>query len=644
MHLTKKFFSKWSFWAFFLCLTGMVAGCGENRVTPFDNDAQLETYLKDQYTKSVTPYLMRSTLQTPVMNVDSEAGVSKDYTTTNIQEQGVDESDVVKTDGDYLYVVDDQSFHVVDIRGDMQVVATEPIKGYIDSLYLYGHILVVLYTPIDGGGSPWIDTEPMPGNIRIGMPYWIPVQSKQGVAFYDISIPAAPVNLKRVEFDGQLVSSRLVNGRLHIVQQFLPNLPPLEIWYDGTSEALEKAEAANEKTLASISLDQMIPFYTQVDDPDQTRIRTVDTKDLYHPVSNDGGGTITTVVTFNLNDETFPFTSIGLVANAHMVYSSTQALYTATHKYNSPDNEKGEPSEQAIIYQFNLTGEEVQFAAGGKVPGWILNQFSMGEYKGVLRVATTTGQVGGWSELSENHLFCLQPQQGELKTIGALDGLAPGEKIYAARLIGDRGFLVTFVNIDPLFTIDLSDPTAPKVVGELKVPGYSDYIHPLGDDYLLTIGKDTLPSDQEDFAWYQGVQLSIFDIRDFANPLLLHKEIIGARGTQSEALHNHKAFTFWVSQNLLAIPINLYEHLTPPEQPYTYGTQTFNGLYVYRVSTENGFEFVGRISTDSEDSGYSYAWWTRGIFVDETVYAVTNDLVRSAPIEDPKNVSTILYP
>ena len=268
------------------------------------------------------------------------------------------------------------------------------------------------------------------------------------------------------------------------------------------------------------------------------------------------------------------------------------------------------------------------------VDGRVLNQFSLGEYEKVLRIATNTGWSGATDTNSMNHVFCLSSQNGKLEVIGSLKNLAPGEEIYAARFIGPRGYLVTFVNIDPLFTLDLSDPTAPEVAGELKIPGYSGYIHPYGDKYLLCIGKDAV--DDNGFAWYQGIQLTILDISDFSNPVLLHKEIIGDRGTNSEALFTHKAFTFWETTGLLAVPIALYEHQSPPVYPYTFGDFTFSGLYVYRVGTEDGFEFMGRISTipDPYAGGYYYSPWTRGIFIGNNVYAVTPDSVNAARIDD----------
>lgn len=277
----------------------------------------------------------------------------------------------------------------------------------------------------------------------------------------------------------------------------------------------------------------------------------------------------------------------------------------------------------------------------GSVWGKILNQFSLGEYNDVLRIATTTGNT--WSGTSKNHVFCLEASEEGLVIIGNIKDMAPGERIYSTRFIGPRGFLVTFVKVDPLFTLDLSDPTDPKVLGELKVPGYSDYIHPFDENHLITIGKDT--KEEGGTAWYQGVQVSIFDVTDFADPVRLYSELIGDRGTTSEALYNHKAFTFWAENSLLAIPVDVFEHETEPDYPWGYGTHTFTGLYVYRVTIENGFVFLGRISTDSA-SGQDYYYssdWNRGVFIGESVYAVKSDAVRSAIVEDIEaSVNTLI--
>jgi uncharacterized secreted protein with C-terminal beta-propeller domain len=645
-------------WTYLLGLLLVIAGCSDGggalenavsegevsnagKVETIESEAQLEAYLKDQYVKSVYP-------QTYANAGMEELALSGDdsYSQTNIQEVGVDESDVVKTDGANFYVSDHKSFHVVDISGPMHVVATRTVNGDVEALYLYDQKLVVLYTLSRSDGKPWPDVALPETDGLFGMPYWIPVEKRQGVAIFDISDPGNPDNVKTVEFDGHLASSRLISGKLHIIQQFVPDLPPLDYTYNGTQEDLDRRIEANKAAMADVPLDQLIPYYREVGDAPGSPVDRplVSPQNFYCPVSEDGGGTITTVVSFDLDDPELGFASVGIVADAHIVYASTQALYIATHKYDvgilSLDF-GADRAKEATLYKFGLTGQAVEYVGGGSIDGWILNQFSLGEYQDVLRVATTTGHV--WDSTSRNHVYCLELEEQTLETTGSIEGLAPGEKIYSARFMGERGYLVTYVNIDPLFTLDLSDPSAPEVAGYLKVPGYSDYIHPYGDNYLITLGKDALFVEDDEMTWYQGVQLSIFDVTDFANPVLLHKELIGDRGTGSEALHNHKAFTFWSANDLLALPISLHEHLLPPKYPSQHGEKTFEGLYVYRISPESGFDLLGRMSTENGNDTKTYNRWTRGIFVDRQVYAVTDNAVRRAQINQIEESVETLY-
>jgi hypothetical protein len=627
--------------------------------------AELETYLKDQYARSVNPGMANLAEDgggRPSGDASEDAssdgaaagdGDAAGYSQTNLQEAGVDEADVVKTDGAYLYVASGAGFEIVAIAGEMSVAATGQVAGPVEALYLYGEKLVVLYRvgPVDG---PWPEIDVPMGGGLFGMPYWIPEETAMGVAIFDIADPQAPLELKAVEFDGHLVSSRRIGGRLHLVQQFRPVLPPLEFWYDGSPEDLETVVAANRAAIAEMTLAELIPHYREAGTAGDAAASSyaaavsdaaadaplVVPEAFYCPVSKDGGGTITTIVTFDLDDPQLPFTSAGIVADAHIVYASTSSLYTATHRYLFGADI--DISEETTIYKFDLTGERVRYAGSGIIPGWILNQFSLGEYQGVLRVAATIGHAGGWGAAARNQVYCLEPTGETLEIIGEVEDLAPGEQIYAARFMGPRGYLVTFVNIDPLFTLDLSDPTAPRVVGELKVPGYSDYIHPFGDDYLIAVGKDAEVVAEENMAWYQGVQLSIFDVSDFASPELKHKVILGDRGTHTEAAHDHKAFTFWAEENLLALPIELYQHPSPPDGPWVTGAHTFSGLHVYRVSSVSGFDFLGRISTQGEE-GSRFNPWTRGVFVAEDVLAVTRSAVRRAATDDMAAGAETLY-
>jgi hypothetical protein len=602
---------------------------------------QLGAYIKKQFAESVLrhrdPWDRMEMGEAQAAYGEGESG----YTRTNNQEPGVDEADAVKTDGAYFYLTDGRNVRIVDISDPMEVKASFTVDGNVDSLHLYHNKLIVLYR-----SWPEYDPQPLVSTFgeQIGIPFWISPHSVTGAAIYDVTDPAHPKEIKVLEFDGYLVSSRRIDNRLHLVQQFRPDLPPaLELEYDGSRDDLDETISRNMAAMDRLPLEALIPFYHSAKkhleaDPSEVggRLPVVAPENMYYPQTEDGGGAITTVVTFDLGDPDLPFTSVGLVADAHQVYASPQALYIVNqnHTQNLPDPSggpqtpaDGQPMEQSVIFKFDLAGETVAYTGSGRVNGWILNQFSLGEHQGVLRMATTTGRMR-WDSNTKtaNHVYCLKPEQGELKIIGKLENLAPGEDIYAARFVGGRGFLVTFVRVDPLFTLDLSDPADPKVIGELKVPGYSAYIHMYGDNHLITIGKDVYDQDEEmadityrddrnlplsevfELIWEKGVQLSIFDISDFQTPRLLHKELIGDSGTESEALYNHKAFMFWQERNLLAIPIELFEAgemQTDRDAEMYIHDGTFKGLYVYSVSVEKGFDLIGRISTVA-DMPYPY--------------------------------------
>ncbi|MFC1878215.1 beta-propeller domain-containing protein [Thermodesulfobacteriota bacterium] len=621
-------------------------------MTGFSNNAQLEVYLKEQYRQSVYsdyPYALESNSvrSDDVIDEDFDSGddaggagpdapvadSSNGYTGTNLQEAGVDEADVVKTDGEFLYVagsyVSDNADRVSVVRAasPMLPVSTIRVKGSVSDMYLYDHLLVILYSPLNYEGQYWVQSG-VTDLAYIGIPYWIPIQSKTGIAVFDVTDPATPIEQKTIEIDGYLVSSRRIANKLHVVQQYLPNLPPPYLL---------------ENIIDDMTLEELIPYYADITGTNEPgeRIQLVAPGDFFHP-DIDGGGSIVSLITLDLDDLDQPLYSTGVVADASIVYASTRALYFTSTYWNYQTTGTNAPVQQTIIYKFDLTGEQVRGQGFVAVTGRALNQFSLGEHGDVLRIATTTGWPGGSEPTARNHVYCVGMQDGKLGIIGKLQDLAPGEEIYAARFMGTRGYLVTFVTIDPLFTLDLSDPADPKVVGELKVPGYSDYIHPYGENHLITMGKDALEVDGN--AWYQGVQLSIFDISNFSEPKLLHTAKIGDRGSTSEALDNHKAFTFWEENGLLAVPIDLYEHENLSEYPWQWGTLNFKGLYVYRVGIEVGFEFVGRIATLSELDQYwnTYGSYTRGTFIDERVYAVTSSAVRSAKVTDIQGTLELL--
>jgi uncharacterized secreted protein with C-terminal beta-propeller domain len=267
-----------------------------------------------------------------------------------------------------------------------------------------------------------------------------------------------------------------------------------------------------------------------------------------------------------------------------------------------------------------------------EAPGTVLNQFSMDENNGYFRIAATVHRYvirsGENSESNNVYIF-----NTGLNITGKLEDLAPGESIYSARFLGDRAYLVTFKKIDPFFVLDLSDPSNPKVLGKLKIPGYSDYLHPYDENHIIGVGKDTVEAEENDnpratpggFAWYQGLKIAIFDVSDVSNPVQTFSVTIGDRGTQSEALNDHKAFLFDKEKNLLVIPVLLAEIKDKESAPkWSYGDYVFQGAYVYKVTLESGFELKGRITHYTNSSSGSDAFARSGYY-----FNGQNDIRRS---------------
>jgi len=558
-----------------------------------------------------------SPLGSPTADTDDAA--DGDYSTTNVQELGVDESDIVKNDSDTIFVLDNNTVRIVQATPAEGVteLASLDIAESGDSLYLYGDTLVALsrqyiyYTYWDTTESAAV--EATNGSI---MPYHDGVETT--VTIIDVSDPAHPQVDTTLTFEGRLVSSRMIEDRLYVVMTTTPRLP-----LDPTPAALE-----------AMTLDDWLPDYTREDADGGSETGDIaDWQDYYRPGSPDGYG-MTTVVTVDVDDPDTKFASTAISADAGLLYASTEALYVTDTDYAW---DTFSSRTDTILHKLAFSDTGTDYVASGLVQGRVLNQYSLGEHEDYLRVATTNDEWTSAGGSLDNNIYVLGESGTSLEVVGKIENIAPGEEIYSARFLGDRGFLVTFRRVDPLFAIDLSDPTNPEIVGELKVPGYSDHIQMLDENHLLTIGKDA--EDAGTFAWIQGVQLSIFDVTNMTKPTLLHKEVIGGRGTNSEANYNPKAFNYFASRGLLAFPIDYYSSGTTDSQ---YGQYQHTGLYVYGVDADSDFDFLGYIPTTdgvTEDGCFvSYYGFTRGVFIGENVYAVTNNGVKAASTNDLETI------
>jgi inhibitor of cysteine peptidase len=293
-----------------------------------------------------------------------------------------------------------------------------------------------------------------------------------------------------------------------------------------------------------------------------------------------------------------------------------------------------------------VEADSIEYAASGSVPGYVLNQFSMDEYSGYFRIATTGSS---WRLFSgggaQNNVYVLDMN---LKVVGSIEDLAPGETIYSARFVGKRGYLVTFKKIDPLFVIDLENPTSPSVLGYLKVTGYSGYLQPYDETHLLGIGKETVAAEEGDFAWYQGVKISLFDVADVEHPVEIGKYEIGDRGTDSPVLSNHKALLFDRARNLLVLPVALHE-IDPAKYygevpPNAYGDLVWQGAYVFNVSAADGLALEGRI-THLKSDVYDYEHYVkRALYIDNVLFTISDKTIKMNNLATLEEINEVQLP
>jgi hypothetical protein len=571
-----------------------------------------------------------------------------DYSDTTTQEEGVQEADVVKNDSTYLYVLTAGRLRIVQaLPGEqMQEVAAHDLGGWGQELYRLPAdadvaTRIVAVTQKDNWYG-FAEGEIGIAQVDVDLaPAWF-TTPETVVTVLDVSDHANPVVVSTTTFDGSLGSSRMIEDRLYLTLFHYPD------YYGGF-----RFDAPQEIELASL-----IPDYdVEMADGTTAAGDLLGWDSIYRPTDPDGLGLVSLVTM----DVTNPagLTALGVMAYPGNLYASVEAIYLTDTGYN---HATGDWRETTDIYKFAISATDVSLAAAGSVPGRVLNQYSMSEYAGHLRIATTTGPSWAFDDQrpSVNAVYVLAQQGGALTVIGSVENLAPGEEIKSARFLGTRGFLVTFEQIDPLFTFDLSNPANPVKVGEWHGPGFSAFITPMDDNHLLTIGQ----SMEMEGEWVRpnGVQLSVFDVTDFGSPQLKHQRIIGSYSTWSECLFNPKAFTYFPARDLMAVPITDWgwdwgvedtdggapdpgrdeEGAVPGDEgggtavasqaePTMEGG--FDGVYVYRATEDNGFEYLGRLTTRTEEAAdtWFYSAFTRGVFLAENVYIVNERGVVGAP-------------
>lgn len=527
---------------------------GKARLTAFGSCGELLGYAKAQAKRFVGPYGLGAVGPGIVETAAPAAGARAaapvqgvDFSGTNVQEEGVDEPDLVKTDGKTLFAVANGKLRAVDVSGLrprlLDSLALNPAQSH--ELLLSGDRLLVL-----SRGGFWI--EPLPAIATRIAPYQ-PAQSS--LAEIDVSEPARLRLVRTLTLDGSYVAARLVGGSARIVAASqIPSALPFTQPADGSKDAIAAAAQRNRAVVASSKVARWLPSY---------RIKRagvkagkarplVQCRHVRRASAFSGLGMLT-VLTVDLTKGLQPVDSASVMTDGRIVYASPESLYVATERWadrpdpDTPTQEKN--GVQTEIHKFDISSPlKTQYRGSGKVSGYLLSQWSLSEYRGVLRVVSTESPAwwGAGGE-TESFLTTLRPTGGALVQAGRIGGLGKGERVYSVRFAGDTGYVVTFRQIDPLYTLDLSVPERPRVLGELKIPGYSAYLHPIGDDLLLGVGQDATEAGRP-----TGTQLSVFDVSDLRKPARLYTRALGPGW--SEAENDYHAFLFWPRTGLVMLP------------------------------------------------------------------------------------------
>lgn len=583
---------------------------------------------------------------------------ASEYSTTNNQVAGVDEADFVKNDGQYLYLLANGAFQVVAAwpPEKAHVLSRTQIEGEPRKMFVHKGRAIVFSSLIGGTGARG------GANQECTYGYSCDFQGDgrpTKITVLDLTTLSNPVVLRETRLSGSLLASRRIGDSIHVAVNFrspganrrIPDWPrtkiePCAAFGVGSAEdEFEKLRKENEKIILAEAYATWLPSAEDVVHSSPPEVAPnaknflADESTFYVSRQGEGASTLS-IVSFDV-DGRGPMRATSVTGKAGVLYASADYLVLAPRHERFFDEDWFFPpffgaQTATAVHTFRLQGGQpsAHYVGSVAIPGHVLNQFSLDEHQGFLRVATSNGRVPSPDVSSSVAVLKLGEDGPEV--VGRVDGIAPGEDIRSVRFEGDRGFVVTFKKTDPLFTLDLSKPEAPRLVGELKIPGFSTYMHMMDDAHLLTIGFEA--EDHGSFAYFQGVQLQVFDIGDLANPTLAHKEVIGTRGSTSEAALNHLAFNYFRPKNLLALPMVV---CNDSEGGSSFGARkSFSGLMVYEVTAQGGFSYRGGVPHASVGSGTTSwgdcnSWWSTGttqvkrsVFMDEYVFSIDSQVVR----------------
>lgn len=531
-----------------------------------------------------------------LMTGDFEAALGGDtntHSTTNVQVSGVDEEDIVKTDGEFMFIASSDNVSIVKAYppSEMEVVSvlsttdiipfkTDEMNVHISGLYLYENRLVVLSSIYIWWWYYYDNAEALGLPVDTGRSF---------ISVFDLSDVSDPVLELSYGVSGYALTSRMIDDVVYLVAQTY-------VWMvDGD------------------------PCVPQLWEGDENQAFAADL--IYYDADSCSKDSFVNLLAVDMSSGCHSHMSI-IAGCASTIYMSPDALFLTFQKWgghvlmiDAESVPEEEDTTRTTIHKVSVDGLSMVPAARGDVKGWLLNQFSMDEKDGMLRVATTTS----WSE-PENGVYVLD---SNLSVVGSLEGLAPTERIFAARFLGDTLYLVTFLQIDPLFVIDLSDPYSPSVLGELKIPGFSSYLHPVDADHVLGIGRIG-----------DNVKLSLFDVSDPADPVEQDVFIV-AENSWSTSGYDHKSVLFDLEKELLVIPMTTYD-FSPEDGSYMY----WSGVYVFKVSIDEGISLRGTIAHEGNEY---YNHMERSLFIEDSLYTLSTTTLMANSLVDLSYEESIVY-
>ncbi|MFJ8514776.1 beta-propeller domain-containing protein [Lysinibacillus xylanilyticus] len=583
-----------------------------SRVIAFTIIEKLEAVKSEKELQQYFKTLLANSQKAPGYEATAEIEKSEDKasadnsSTTNNQVEGVEEGDIVVVKDGFIYSVKDHGITVVDAKDPKNLKLATTIKlkesQYISKLALYDNLLIVI-------GDKYLE--------KVGT-------SMSTATLYDISNPKNPKLIREVGQEGYLQDIRITNDTLYLIGNMYPNYWMLreQKTVDLKPKTFDSVEGKEYKSLPL----EKISILPNTMDGTYSLITAVDLKNGAKTTAN----------------------TKGYLGGSSGLYMSENALYLTTPIYDG----YSVPADGRVmdmiwmprttdtqVFKWNVDGTAMNFVGTTLVKGSVLNQYSMDEYEGNFRIVTTEGNAWDEQQISRNHLFILDKN---LQHLGAVKNLAPGEKVYSARFMGEKAYVVTFKQVDPLFVIDVANPKKPTVLGELKIPGFSNYLHPLDDTHLIGIGYDTEQRYDEyskrNFTVTTNMKMSLFDVSDFKNPKEQSTVKIGGKGSYSEVQYNPKALFRNKEYNYFGFPVVLYDAGKGDEVVYK-----GQGAQIYEITANKGIVLKGNIVNKS--TGDQYENWEqrvqRVVYIDDALYTIANNEVKSYQLKDFKPLDTL---